>query len=160
MRIRGAVAIVLLSTGVLALPAGTRARLAPPLLAQDSAPLLPQAPPAPAPRQQPRPPVQPPDQPSLPRRPSVQLRPSIERFAQRLAKPRVVCGMTLIPGDPTIDPGIVVKPDPRQAGNPTKYTIRPVQPTICWDPAQTMGYEPFTPGPSPPAAGEQRPPVR
>ena len=47
-------------------------------------------------------------------------------------KPRVVCGMTLIPAPPGVDPKIA---DQREAEKPktsTTYTIRPVQPSICW----------------------------
>src|SRR5262245_2339775 len=42
-------------------------------------------------------------------------------------KPAVVCGMTLIPGDPNVDPGIryeVPEDSPR-------FSIRSVDPTIC-----------------------------
>lgn len=42
-------------------------------------------------------------------------------------KPTVVCGMTLIPADPSIDPKIVVAP---QRGN-TRFTIRAVPPPVC-----------------------------
>jgi len=48
-----------------------------------------------------------------------------------LLKPRVVCGMTLVPGDPKIDPGIALKRRPEGPGSETKYTIRTVQPSIC-----------------------------
>ena len=43
------------------------------------------------------------------------------------AAPSVVCGMTLIPADPKIDPKIRV---PSQDGR-VRYTIRSVEPTIC-----------------------------
>lgn len=45
-------------------------------------------------------------------------------------KPTVVCGMTLIPGDPKVDPGI------RQEvpeGGP-KFSIRSVDPKVCRQP--------------------------
>ncbi len=42
--------------------------------------------------------------------------------------PIVKCGMTLIPGDPRIDPGIVVPVDK----NSTKSHVRGVEPTMCW----------------------------
>jgi hypothetical protein len=42
--------------------------------------------------------------------------------------PKVVCGMTLIPANPTIDPKMMVE-KPRSDG--TKYTIRAVDPPIC-----------------------------
>jgi hypothetical protein len=47
-------------------------------------------------------------------------------------KPRVVCGMTLIPAPPSIDPKIAQKDDPQKPKNPTTYTIRPVQPSMRW----------------------------
>ena len=43
------------------------------------------------------------------------------------SRPRVVCGMTLIPIDPDIDPKIYV--EPRRDG--TRYSIRAVPPPIC-----------------------------
>ena len=47
-------------------------------------------------------------------------------------KPRVVCGMTLIPAPPGVDPKIASQGPTEQPKNPTTYTIRPVQPSICW----------------------------
>ena len=47
--------------------------------------------------------------------------------AARLTAPRVVCGMTLIPVDPAIDPKMVIQP---KAGD-TRYTIRAIEPPIC-----------------------------
>lgn len=41
--------------------------------------------------------------------------------------PRVVCGMRLIPGDDTIDPGIVAPP--RRSKD--QHHIRSIEPTIC-----------------------------
>jgi len=46
------------------------------------------------------------------------------------AKPRVVCGMTLIPAVPAIDPKIA-KPGTEKR-NDTKFTIRAIQPSMCW----------------------------
>jgi len=43
------------------------------------------------------------------------------------SKPRVVCGMTLIPADPKIDPKIRITPK----DSDTRYTIRVVPPPIC-----------------------------
>jgi len=43
-------------------------------------------------------------------------------------KPKVVCGMTIIPGDPTIDPKIAAPRDPKDT---THYTLRVVPPPIC-----------------------------
>jgi hypothetical protein len=43
--------------------------------------------------------------------------------------------MTLVPADPAIDPKIAVKPEAFQRRNPageTRFTMRPVQPSICW----------------------------
>ena len=42
-------------------------------------------------------------------------------------KPSVVCGMTLIPADPTIDPKIRVAPEDRGVA----FTMRTVEPTVC-----------------------------
>lgn len=48
--------------------------------------------------------------------------------ARRVAPaPRVVCGMRLIPGYDTLDPGIVA---PRQRPN-DQHHIRSIEPTIC-----------------------------
>ena len=47
-------------------------------------------------------------------------------------KPRVVCGMTLIPAPPEVDPKIALPEPAEKPKNPTTYTIRPVQPSICW----------------------------
>jgi hypothetical protein len=44
------------------------------------------------------------------------------------ARPKVVCGMTLIPGDPAIDSGIAT----RAQRSETRFTIRAIQPRICW----------------------------
>lgn len=41
--------------------------------------------------------------------------------------PRVVCGMTVIPMDPSIDPKMII---PRPPGD-TRYTIRAIPPPIC-----------------------------
>jgi hypothetical protein len=53
------------------------------------------------------------------------------RLAQPPAAPRqqpaVVCGLTLIPGDPNADPAI--RRDATEDG--TRYVIRPVDPKIC-----------------------------
>ena len=42
--------------------------------------------------------------------------------------PKVVCGMTLIPGAAAIDPGIAT----RTSKSDTRFTIRAIQPTSCW----------------------------
>jgi len=47
-------------------------------------------------------------------------------------KPRVVCGMTLIPAPPSADPKIALPEPTEKPKNPTTYTIRPLQPSICW----------------------------
>ena len=68
-----------------------------------------------------------PPQPLLPGQPvppSRSLRPSL--------KPRVVCGMTLIPAPPGVDPKIASPESPGRPRDPTTYTVRPVQPSICW----------------------------
>ena len=43
------------------------------------------------------------------------------------ARPAVICGMTVIPADPKIDPKMAVKP--KDTG--TKYTLKMVEPTTC-----------------------------
>jgi hypothetical protein len=43
------------------------------------------------------------------------------------AKPSVVCGMTVVPADPKIDPKMALKP--QDTG--TKYTLKIVEPTVC-----------------------------
>jgi len=52
---------------------------------------------------------------------------SIIRATPSNQAPIVKCGMTLIPGDPQIDPGIATP----QIKEPTKFTIRGVEPPIC-----------------------------
>ncbi|MCC7176769.1 MAG: hypothetical protein IT177_00080 [Acidobacteria bacterium] len=41
--------------------------------------------------------------------------------------PIIKCGMTIIPGDPQVDPGIAMPP----AKEPRQFTIRGVEPPIC-----------------------------
>jgi hypothetical protein len=43
-------------------------------------------------------------------------------------KPRVVCGMTLIPADPNFDSAIRVQPGPRQD---VRHTMRTIPPPAC-----------------------------
>jgi hypothetical protein len=91
--------------------------------------------PVPPPRTSPLFPVQPFDgqQPQAP----PQARPA-PLFPEKVAnlppdlKPRVVCGMTLIPAPPTVDPKIALPEQTEKPKNPTTYTIRPVQPSTCW----------------------------
>ena len=61
--------------------------------------------------------------------------PPIERTARaqqlvisvaEAAKPRVVCGMTLIPA-PNVDPKMVIEP----RTDSTRYTIRAIDPPVC-----------------------------
>lgn len=47
-------------------------------------------------------------------------------------KPRLVCGMTLLPAPPNVDPKIALPEAVEKQKDPTTYTIRPVQPSICW----------------------------
>lgn len=50
-----------------------------------------------------------------------------QMFMRSTDSPRVVCGMVMIPADPNIDPGIIVKvPDPQ-----TRYAIRAIKPPVC-----------------------------
>jgi hypothetical protein len=54
------------------------------------------------------------------------------QLEELIPKPRIVCGMTLIPA-PKVDPKIGQKHETEKPKNPTRYTIRPVQPSICWE---------------------------
>jgi len=59
--------------------------------------------------------------------------PALPNLADALIqKPRIVCGMTLIPVSPAVDPKIATKSPAGKPKDPTTYTIRPVQPTVCW----------------------------
>lgn len=51
--------------------------------------------------------------------------------ARRAAQPRVVCGMTVLPGDPAVDPGMTARATPPTA----QPTIRAVEPPLCGDAA-------------------------
>ena len=42
-------------------------------------------------------------------------------------KPKVVCGMTVILADPSIDPKFAITPPDRA----TKYTMRSIEPAVC-----------------------------
>lgn len=62
-------------------------------------------------------------QPSRPGKPNEQARATQPTPAQ----PTVVCGMTIIPADPSIDPKFTrVSPD-----RSTTFTMRVIEPTIC-----------------------------
>jgi hypothetical protein len=56
-----------------------------------------------------------------------QLELAVKAAARLAIKPNVVCGMTVVPADPKVDPK-VIKPVPDQA---TKPTIREVAPGAC-----------------------------
>lgn len=43
-------------------------------------------------------------------------------------RPKVVCGILVIPADPSVDPRIQVEPPTRD----TQFTIRAIQPSLCW----------------------------
>ena len=43
------------------------------------------------------------------------------------ARPRVVCGMTLIPA-PNVDPKMTIEPKTDR----TRHTIRAIEPPVCW----------------------------
>lgn len=64
---------------------------------------------------------------TAPPRPNIQAAPPDRSRAAASSRPRVVCGMTLVPGDPSIDPGIVAR-DTRPAVTPS---MRALEPTIC-----------------------------
>ncbi len=53
------------------------------------------------------------------------------RQAEAKQGPRVVCGMTLIPANPGIDPKMAVEPPAR---DDVRYTIRAIEPPACWIP--------------------------
>jgi len=46
------------------------------------------------------------------------------------AKPAVVCGMTVVPADPKVDPKMRVAP----ADTGTRYVLKVVEPTVCTAP--------------------------
>lgn len=52
--------------------------------------------------------------------------------AQGAAQPRVVCGMTLVPGNPAVDPGMTARVTPLAA----QPAIRAVEPPICGNAAR------------------------
>ena len=53
---------------------------------------------------------------------------SIQRSSEPPAgKPKTVCGMTIVPADPSIDPKMVIPP---KSGG-VDYTIRAIDPPIC-----------------------------
>jgi hypothetical protein len=73
----------------------------------------------------------------------------LQREAQsRLrTKPKVVCGTTVIPAQPAVDPKSILKtPEGR------KFTMRAVRPQMCGDNAQTADT---APQPEPPAPDVQ-----
>ena len=47
---------------------------------------------------------------------------------QARTKPKVVCGMVIVPGDPKVDPRIHFDAPKREA----RSTIRAIQPPVCW----------------------------
>ena len=63
-------------------------------------------------------------EPTEPRRTS----PAASKPSGETAKPKAVCGMTMVPADPNIDPGIALKPRPDDT---TRYTIRSITPPVC-----------------------------
>jgi hypothetical protein len=59
-------------------------------------------------------------------------------------KPKVVCGMTVIPAQPAVDPKSIKKgPEDR------KYTMRSVRPAMCGDKAQDPNVAPQLEPPTP-----------
>jgi hypothetical protein len=52
--------------------------------------------------------------------------------ARAAAPPRVVCGMTIVPGDPAVDPGMTARVTPLTA----QPAIRAVEPPICGNAAR------------------------
>lgn len=51
-----------------------------------------------------------------------------ETSGRRSARPRVVCGMTVVPVTPDIDPRMVVSPKP---DSKVEYKIRKLSPGVC-----------------------------
>lgn len=51
--------------------------------------------------------------------------------AQAQQRPRVVCGMTMMPADPTIDSKMVIQVPKR---DDVRHTIRAIEPPTCWTP--------------------------
>lgn len=51
--------------------------------------------------------------------------------ARAAVQPRVVCGMTIVPGDSAVDPGMTARVTPLTA----QPTMRAVEPPICGDAA-------------------------
>lgn len=51
--------------------------------------------------------------------------------AQAQQRPRVVCGMTMVPADPKIDSKMVIEV-PRR--DDVRHTIRAIEPPTCWTP--------------------------
>jgi hypothetical protein len=52
-------------------------------------------------------------------------RPAVEQADT--ARPSVVCGMTVVPGDPKVDPKMAATPHDTR----TKYTLKVAEPTVC-----------------------------
>ena len=82
-------------------------------------------------------PVQPFEVPQVPQSPQAPSHPRMLVIPSNMnalpnLKPRVVCGMTLIPAPPGVDPKIADQREAEKPKTPTTYTIRPVQPSICW----------------------------
>jgi hypothetical protein len=59
-----------------------------------------------------------------------QVRQAVQQ-AQAQQRPRVVCGMTMIPADPKIDSKMIIEV-PRR--DDVRHTIRAIEPTTCWIP--------------------------
>jgi hypothetical protein len=55
-------------------------------------------------------------------------RPRPDGRVESRAKPKVVCGLLVIPVDPRIDPRIAVAPP----NSSVEFTIQKVQPPVCW----------------------------
>ena len=71
-------------------------------------------------------------QPPAPKPPKVDWRPSVDR--DRPAPPTVICGMTLVPADPRVDPRMRVEAPERGV----TFTMRTVPPTICKTPSSPV----------------------
>ena len=77
-----------------------------------------------------------------------QQREELARLAAQMSlqagKPKVVCGMTVIPAQPAVDPKSITK-----APEDRKYTMRSVRPQICGDTAQDPDVAPQLEPPTP-----------
>jgi len=107
-------------------------------------------PPAPGPDQRKQPPSPPLTPNDRQREETLRTLREVARSRLQGSTPKVVCGMTVIPASPALDPKSV-KPAPRDK----KYTLRSVPPPMCGSAdvtPSTPDATPAEPTPNPPAA--------